>query len=92
MIALPSALRHWQTARSFGLVLREDVMTAIVVEASIEPDECPFCGGRDLHIETDNEPGSSFQVVCDNPECEAEGPNGSTSADEAVSRWNRRAV
>jgi Lar family restriction alleviation protein len=67
-------------------------MVAIIIEKHSELEPCPFCKSLDLHIETDSHEGSSFQVICDNPDCEAEGPNGATSAEEAVSRWNSRAV
>lgn len=65
-------------------------MVAVVVDSSLEIERCPFCGSDDLHIETDTEPGSSYQVMCDNPDCEAIGPNGGQSADDAVRRWNQR--
>ncbi|WP_081871109.1 Lar family restriction alleviation protein [Nitratireductor basaltis] len=51
---------------------------------------CPFCGGADLHVETDSEADSTFQVVCDNDQCEAEGPNGARHPAEAVALWNQR--
>lgn len=63
-------------------------MVAIVADVQIKLSPCPFCGGLDLHVETDSEP-SSFQVYCDNPGCEAEGPHGSTE-ESAAAAWNRR--
>jgi Lar family restriction alleviation protein len=50
---------------------------------------CPFCGGADLHVEGDSEPTATVQVLCDNPDCEAEGPHGDTPED-AVGKWNER--
>lgn len=65
-------------------------MVAKVLESGIELRPCPFCGSTDLHIETDSEPRSTVNVLCDNPDCEAEGPNQAFTADDAVIAWNRR--
>lgn len=65
-------------------------MSAIIAQTEIELKPCPFCAGLDLHIETDSEPGCTYQVLCDNPDCEAEGPNIAKTADEAAIAWNRR--
>lgn len=65
-------------------------MNAVVPKTSIALAPCPFCSGVDLHIETDSHPGSTFQVMCDNPHCEAEGPNTAKTADDAANLWNRR--
>lgn len=64
-------------------------MVARVIESDIELKPCPFCGGSELHIETDSEPTSTVQVECDTPGCEASGPHGK-DADEAARLWNRR--
>jgi Lar family restriction alleviation protein len=53
---------------------------------------CPFCGGEagDDYIRKD--PGSddtSFWVVCDNTDCNAEGPLRKTP-EEAIEAWNTR--
>lgn len=65
-------------------------MVAKVLESKIELKPCPFCGGTDLHIETDSEPRSTANVFCDNPKCEAAGPNQSFTADDAARAWNNR--
>lgn len=65
-------------------------MVSVVVTSPIRLHSCPFCGSQNLHIETDSHEGSSYQVYCDNPQCEAEGPNGGKSALEAAEKWNKR--
>jgi Lar family restriction alleviation protein len=65
-------------------------MNARVLQSDIELKPCPFCGRTDLHIETDSEPTSTVNVFCDNPDCEASGPNSATTADEAAQKWNGR--
>ncbi|MER8560166.1 Lar family restriction alleviation protein [Mesorhizobium sp. M0578] len=65
-------------------------MSAIVFETSESIERCPFCGSIDLHVEGDSAPGTTVQVMCDNPECEAEGPQGENAAD-AIRKWNARA-
>lgn len=64
-------------------------MTAIVFEHQDRLEKCPFCGSAELHIEGDSEPDTTVQVMCDNPECEAEGPHGHSAID-AVQKWNAR--
>lgn len=53
---------------------------------------CPFCGGKELHIESDSAPGTTFQVICDNSDCEAGGPNTALTINQAVESWNSRAA
>jgi len=65
-------------------------MSAIVLSVPSDTKPCPFCSGRDLHIETDSAQGATFQVMCDNPKCEASGPNSAASADDALLLWNER--
>lgn len=67
-------------------------MSAVVAETKIALAPCPFCDGVDLHIETDSHPGCTFQVMCDNPACEAEGPNTAKTADDAARAWNKRGI
>jgi len=67
-------------------------MVAKVLQSDIELKPCPFCGGADLHIETDSEPKSSVNVFCDNPACEAAGPNQAFTAEHAALAWNNRAM
>ncbi len=52
---------------------------------------CPFCGGCDLHAEGDSALDGCWSIMCDNPECEAEGPPGQASPDAAAEAWNKRA-
>ena len=60
-----------------------------VAKSALGAMPCPFCGGTDLHLETDSHP-STVQVMCDNPECEASGPNVAYTDEDAVALWNRR--
>lgn len=65
-------------------------MVATVHETNEPLLPCPFCGSTILHIESDSHQGSTFQVLCDNPECEAEGPNVGLTKEDAVALWNKR--
>ncbi len=65
-------------------------MVARVIDSDAHLEPCPFCGGSELHIETDSEQTSTVQVECDTIGCEASGPHGK-DADEAVVLWNKRA-
>lgn len=66
-------------------------MVTIVVTQKGPLKPCPFCGGTDLHVETDSSPDCTLQVICDNLECEAQGPNvlGQENCEKA---WNDRYI
>jgi len=52
---------------------------------------CPFCGSRgdDLICEGDTEPGC-WGVECLNDGCNASGPRGGKTPQDAVAKWNER--
>jgi len=52
---------------------------------SKEPLQCPFCGSKDVFVESD--PNEGYYCHC--MTCESFGPFGETKK-EAIGKWNRR--
>ena len=54
--------------------------------------QCPFCGCVESHVSfVDYGMGTYHYIVCDDPECGAEGPL-SLTKEGAIEKWNQRNV
>jgi Lar family restriction alleviation protein len=64
-------------------------LTSIAIEAPEKLLPCPFCGWKNLYLQSDSVPGATWNVFCDIPDCGAEGPHADSEA-AAITGWNKR--